>query len=349
MTSDHRHSTAPDDTGKAGATVEPAQLHRSETGQLARMLRALVLLLAAAGLGLAWLAWRAGHGGWAALALLSVPGMHSLALAAEMLWMRRVNARGPLGAARPRTLVRAWLGECADALCVFGLWQPFLSRRPADVIPPPEAPQARGVVLVHGFVCNRGIWRRWLARLADRRIPAIAVNLEPVFGRIDDYAPTIEAAVRRMEATTGLPPVVVAHSMGGLATRHWWRFSGRVDRLHHLITIGSPHHGTCMASLAVAPNARQMRRGHPWLAELDRSEPAALRARTTCFYSDCDNIVFPAHSAALEGAHNRALRGTGHISLVWRDEPWDALLARLADPAPAGDRRDRPAEVAASA
>jgi alpha-beta hydrolase superfamily lysophospholipase len=33
--------------------------------------------------------------------------------------------------------------------------------------------------------------------------------------------------VRRLEAATGMAPVVVAHSMGGLATRRWlaldWR------------------------------------------------------------------------------------------------------------------------------
>lgn len=75
-----------------------------------------------------------------------------------------------------------------------------------------------------------------------------------------------------------------------------------------------------------------MRRGQRWLADLAAAETAASRQRTTCFYSDCDNIVFPATSATLEGADNQLLRGVGHISLVRRPEPWAALLARLADP-----------------
>lgn len=304
----------------------------------------MVLLAVAATLAaMAWL-WRAGHPVWAILAAATVPMCHALALGAEFLWMRRVNATLPHVAPDWSAVFGAWRAECVDALQVFGLWQPFLSRHPHDHLPDAAAGR-RGVVLVHGFVCNRGLWRRWVARLRAQGVPTIAVNLEPVFGRIDEYVPIIEAAVRRLERATGTAPIVVGHSMGGLALRRWWRTCGETGRVHHLITIGSPHHGACMARFAAAPNARQMRRGQRWLSDLDAAEQAPARQRTTCFYSDCDNIVFPATSATLEGADNRLLRGVGHISLARRPEPWAALLARLADPV---DRRSPAPEAAAA-
>jgi hypothetical protein len=51
--------------------------------------------------------------------------------------------------------------------------------------------------------------------------------------------------------------------------------------------------------------------------------------RTTCFYSHCDNIVFPPSTAMLDGADNRHLVGVAHVHMVNRPEPWRALLERL--------------------
>ena len=77
------------------------------------------------------------------------------------------------------------------------------------------------MLFVHGFFCNRGLWNPWMRRLRAAGIPFVAVNLEPVFGSIDSYASIVEAAVRSLEQATGGAPVIVAHSMGGLAVRSW--------------------------------------------------------------------------------------------------------------------------------
>jgi alpha-beta hydrolase superfamily lysophospholipase len=74
--------------------------------------------------------------------------------------------------------------------------------------------------------------------LRARRIPFIAVNLEPLFGSIDHYARIIEAAVARREAATDIPVLLVGHSMGGLAIRAWLRQFEAHTRVHRAITIG---------------------------------------------------------------------------------------------------------------
>jgi pimeloyl-ACP methyl ester carboxylesterase len=111
-------------------------------------------------------------------------------------------------------------------------------------------PARRGAVFIHGFVCNRGFWTPWLKELRARGHSFVAVNLEPVFGSIDEYVPIVEGAVQRVTQATGMAPVLVCHSMGGLAARAWLRAMSADGRVHHVITIGSPSRPGWRASAA---------------------------------------------------------------------------------------------------
>jgi triacylglycerol lipase len=294
-----------------------------------------LLLLA---LVLAW-GWRSGHFGWALLGALLIVGGHAVVLALEFVFLRAAHgADDPTPRATPAQLLRAWWGEVLAAPNVFCWRQPFRSRLWPDLLPD-DAAGRRGVVFIHGFVCNRGLWNPWLAKLHAQRVPWVAPNLEPVFGSIDDYIAGVEAAVRRVEAATGLPPVIVAHSMGGLALRRWWSEQGDDARVHHAITIGTPHRGTWLARFAMTRNARQMQQLSRWLKTLVAREPLGRAARFTCFYSHCDNIVFPPATATLDGADNRHLPGVAHVHMADSPEPWAELQRWLSPPsAPSGSR-----------
>jgi triacylglycerol lipase len=286
-----------------------------------------LLLLAAA--WATW-AWQAGYPGWAAAGAALAIGGYALVLGIEFALLHRAHgADDPTPRARRRDLLLAWWGEVLSAPRVFCWRQPFFSQRWPDQLPA-SAQGRRGVLLVHGFVCNRGLWNPWLEKLTARGTPFVAVNLEPVFGGIDDYADIIDAAVRRLEACTGLPPVAVAHSMGGLALRGWWAKAGvglgaGAARLHHAITIGTPHRGTWLARFAMSPNSRDMRQASPWLTTLLEREGRVHAVKYTCFYSHCDNIVFPPATATLPGADNRHLPGVAHVCMADRPEPWQEL------------------------
>jgi predicted alpha/beta hydrolase family esterase len=269
-------------------------------------------------------AWRGGHPGWAVAGALVVLGGYAAVLALELVLLRAVHGDDPAPRASTRQLLVAWCGEVTSAPLVFCWRQPFRCTRWPDHLPA-DARGRRGVLLVHGFVCNRGLWNPWMARLTAASVPFVAVNLEPVFGSIDDYAATIEDGVRRLEAATGLPPVAVAHSMGGLALRRWWAEHGDDDRLHHAITIGTPHQGTWLARFALSRNTQQMKRLSHWLQALQQREGPSRAARFTCFYSHCDNIVFPPSTATLPGADNRHLPGIAHVHMADAPEPWAEL------------------------
>jgi triacylglycerol esterase/lipase EstA (alpha/beta hydrolase family) len=112
-------------------------------------------------------------------------------------------------------------------------------------------------------------------------------------------------------------PLVVAHSMGGLAVRAWLHASADANAAKHVITIGTPHRGTWLARFGLTRNGHQMRIDNTWLGELQGRE-AAIGARFTCFYSHCDNIVFPPSTATLPGADNRHVPATAHVHLAFQ-------------------------------
>ncbi|MDP1051146.1 hypothetical protein, partial [Klebsiella quasipneumoniae] len=70
--------------------------------------------------------------------------------------LRLIN-RGPL---QPRwgDLLQAWLREGVATELSFGWRQPWRTEAEPDHLP---AGADTGVLLVHGFSCNRAFWNRW--------------------------------------------------------------------------------------------------------------------------------------------------------------------------------------------
>ncbi|UVW30162.1 triacylglycerol lipase [Massilia sp. H6] len=178
------------------------------------------------------------------------------------------------------------------------------------------------VLLLHGYGCNSGYWSRLTPLLDAARISHAAVDLEPLTGDIDAYAPLVEQAVDALRAATGAQQVaIVAHSMGGLVARAWMRACG-TGKVARVITLGTPHHGTCLAAFGIGLNAAQMRRARQdelpecaWLRALAASEDGPKRALLTSIYSHQDNIISPQTSSELPGARNIAFGGVGHVAL----------------------------------
>ena len=297
---------------------------------LARLQQFITLALIGASLGWALAALARGEG-WVALAgaVLILAG-YALVLGVEFGWMYHANQHDSLPGPRPSAALGAWWGEVRSAPRVFCWQQPFRAMVYADRWHGP--PGQRGVVLIHGFVCNRGLWNSWLKRFALADIPCAAITLEPVFGDIDEYVPVIERSVRDMTLQTGRPPVLVAHSMGGLAVRAWMRARGHASALqdvHQVVTLGTPHAGTALARFAVTPNARQMRRDSEWLRQLAEAEPRDWHGRLTCLYSRCDNIVFPTSTAVLPGAASLEIPDTAHVHMVEHPLAFDMVMRLL--------------------
>lgn len=272
--------------------------------------------------------------GWALMA--TVLCGHAVVLGLEFVLVAWQHRTDPAPRATLAQLLRAWWHEALVAPQVFVWRQPFRSQAWPDLCPPQgaatNAPARPGVLLVHGYVCNRGLWNPWMQRLRAAGVPHVAVNLEPVFGSIDDTRPVLEAAVQRLHQATGCAPLVVCHSMGGLALRAWWAQPGNRHRLAQVFTLGTPHQGTWLARWGFSRNARQMRQGSPWLQRLSALEQDGRYAAVTCFFSHADNIVFPASTATLPGAQHRHLPACAHVQMAQHPAPWQAVTEALGLP-----------------
>lgn len=293
---------------------------------MARVQRFGTLLLALAGLWWGVVHW-SGSPVVAAIGMLLIWFGYAVVLAIEFIALAIVGRNDDAPRPGAVQLLRAWAAESWWNAVVFAWWQPFRW----DAVPDDlhAAREARGVVLVHGFVCNRGMWTPWFGALRRRGIPFAAVNLEPAFGSIDDYAATIDEAVRRVTQATGRPPVLVCHSMGGVAARAWLRTTD-LERVHRVVTIGSPHRGTWFGRFSHATNGRQMALGAAWMAELGAAMSPAAAGRFTCWYSNCDNMVFPVTTATIAGADNRLVEGPAHVELAYHPRVVRGTLALVA-------------------
>ena len=221
-------------------------------------------------------------------------------------------------------LGRGWWGllwrEFTSAVQIFMLRQPW-PRQPNMVLSPPgSAPQRDRVpvVLVHGYVCNHRVWDAMTQALLEAGHSVIAVDLEPLFGSIDDYVPVLESAVTHLMAQTGAQQVaLVGHSMGGLAIRAWLRNlkPGQLQRVARVLTLGSPHQGTRITHGAPTPNGKQMLFQSDWVQTLSRSEDAQRLGLMHIALNLNDNICIPQREQVLPGVPLTEFHGIGHLEM----------------------------------
>jgi len=226
---------------------------------------------------------------------------------------------------------RALMGEYVAKSLSFTLWQPFERwiMSPDDDL---QSGRPAPILLVHGYLCNRGSWfvmRRLLrARLPN---PVHTISLEPPFTRIDDYVPQLETRVAQILAGSGHAKLhVVCHSMGGLVARAWLSRGQEWSKVASLTMLGSPHHGTELARAGIGRNVRQMVKGNAWLsalaaAEQDFNPPVPV----ACISTENDNLVYPPSSATLPWSANIRIEGVGHVQLQSAAKVADLIAANI--------------------
>lgn len=303
------------------------------TSSLARLQQ--VLVLGGVALAMVWVWWmwpRSPSALVAGLCLLTFG--YAVILGIETVAAAVINRADSAPKASGIAWWGAWWQEVKVAPQVFAWRQPFRWRQLPDTASKSQA-SLSGVVFVHGFFCNRGFWLPWMDRLRVLGVPYVSVNLEPIFGSIDDYASIIDDAVTRATALTGHRPTLICHSMGGLAARAWLAATpGAASRVQKIITIGTPHRGTWLASFSHLDNGRQMRHDCDWQQSLVARELALHPQRHAdlfvCWYSNTDNIVFPASTATLPDADNRLVAGAAHVALAFHPTVMTESLAMVA-------------------
>ncbi len=237
--------------------------------------------------------------------------------------------------------LRAFWVETRAKMLSMSLLQPFhplfMGAEPKNV-----DPKVAPIVLLHGYVSNRGIWW-WFRKELQRARPQSVIyslTIEPVFGSIDACALQLAERLATIQSQHPNQPItVIVHSMGGLMTRAYLRdcaIAGKAHGLAKLICLGTPHAGTQFARFGFGLCAQEMRWKSPWILALQKVElQQPLTLPVTCIYTLNDDLVYPAESGALmttdEKAHieHIAVSAVGHVSLLFSPDVLALVLKRL--------------------
>lgn len=190
------------------------------------------------------------------------------------------------------------------------------------------------VLLVPGW-SNRARAMRRLARFLLQngwpRDRVRALDFADPFGSNVVHAREVARAVDAMRATTGEDRVdIVAHSMGGLATRRFMADQGEQPPVRRVVFLATPHAGTWAALLAFGGGRREMLPGSRFLRDLEHCEwPEAVDA--IALRTRLDLRVFPPASAVLDCADNHCLRLVTHQGLLRSRRVHRMVLEALLD------------------
>jgi pimeloyl-ACP methyl ester carboxylesterase len=176
------------------------------------------------------------------------------------------------------------------------------------------------ILLVHGLVDNRSIFALLRRGLRRRGFGLVrTVNYPLLTSDIRGAAVRLAGQVEQTCRETGYERIhVVGHSLGGLIARYYVQRLAGDERVHTLVTLGTPHSGTRAAHLLPRSLCGQLRPGSDVLTEL--AGPAAgCATRFLCFWTDLDQLVLPRDSARLDHpdllSRNVLVSGVGHLSL----------------------------------
>ena len=190
----------------------------------------------------------------------------------------------------------------------------------------PRRAEQRTVVLVHGYLANRGPLLPLAAYLRARGHKQIlayeysgAAGVEQAAIGLRDF---LRAHVR------GGRIDLVCHSLGGLVARVYLQQLGGARRVDRCITLGTPHRGTYNAYWVTSRVGRELRPDSPFLARLDASRAGAARVRFASIVAGSDNIVIPRVFSSNDTVVH--VPGLGHLGLLFSPTAFRAVAEKLA-------------------
>ena len=158
-----------------------------------------------------------------------------------------------------------------------------------------------------------------------------ALTFERPTGSNEEHAQEISRAVAELLDRSGAERIdIVAHSMGGLATREYLRVS-EARAVRRVAFLGTPHRGTYSAYLAFGDGRDEMIPGSPFLTDLNAEDPVPEGVEAMTVRTPIDALVLPNESATLPGMPNHQVCCPTHAGLLRSLEVFRIVRRFLAD------------------
>lgn len=194
------------------------------------------------------------------------------------------------------------------------------------------------VLLVPGYGGATGGLRSLADRLTAAGRDAAVVSLPgDGTGDLEASAKALGVAVDAALARTGNRSVdLVGYSAGGIVVRLWVA-DGHAAVVRRVVTLGSPHHGTSLADLAVslAPGecplaCAQLASGSAVLARLNAGDETPTGPTWVSIWTTQDTTVTPPDSARLAGALNLPVQSVcDHAQITHGELPTAPLVQQM--------------------
>lgn len=176
------------------------------------------------------------------------------------------------------------------------------------------------ILLLHGMIDNRSIFTMLRSGLRKRGFARVlTLNYSPFTSDIREAARIVGEQVEAICEETGHDQIhIVGHSLGGLIARYYVQKLQGYQRVHTLVTMGTPHDGTVVAKIGIGNLVNQLRPGSPIIEDL-RTPAPEVTTKFVCYWSDLDHLVLPSRNARIKHddltVSNCLVRGVGHMSL----------------------------------
>ena len=184
---------------------------------------------------------------------------------------------------------------------------------------PPDAGASRvdGIVFVHGIKGSGNDWKvmrdRFIADGWSASRLIAETFADPSWGCNTTNASRVSSWVAQLKADGAQRIAIVAHSMGGLSSRHYLKALGGTADVAVFVTLGTMHHGLSSPCLSPLPVCvwQELCESGAFIAALNAAPATPGPTAWTSIFSTDDGDV-PVKSSTLQGANNIQLMGITH-------------------------------------
>ncbi|MBU1001310.1 MAG: alpha/beta fold hydrolase [Proteobacteria bacterium] len=206
----------------------------------------------------------------------------------------------------------------------------------SDIAPPNQSSTSNDkptVLFVHGYAHTAAAWvfyAAWFRRAGYSDLHAITYNSWKLdfWGIVKQLERETEAILRERP---GQKIVLVCHSLGGLAARTLLNTSELRQRVLAVVTLGTPHQGTTLASIGMNDLAHKLEYRGQLIKEIEASDiPSGVPS--LAIYSLVDNMVMPLEGLRInkEGWQEFCTAPICHVGLLYHQPTAKAALSFIA-------------------